>query len=78
MNLNNDELKDDFDIIIQNWTRSSNENTTYLAHLLVKYLERKLNGESKQSETCAGCKHYPRQHKRVCHECDDFDNFEAS
>ena len=44
-----DDLREDFDLLIQAWLKSENENTTYLADSLATYAVEKLNGEIRES-----------------------------
>lgn len=48
-NYSKDDLREDFDLLIQAWTKSDNENTTYLADSLATYAVGKLNGEIRES-----------------------------
>lgn len=52
-----DDLREDFDLLIQAWIKSDNENTTFLAESLATYAVEKLNGEIRESygEFCQQC-----------------------
>lgn len=66
-----DDLREDFDLLIQAWLKSDNENTTYLADSLATYAVEKLNGEIREScgEFCT-CSHLSIHfYGEICEHC---------
>ena len=71
-----EELREDFDLLIQSWLKIDNENTTYLADSLATYAAEKLNGEIRESckKLCPNCNQpyitYTTEEHYQCSSCD--------